>query len=192
MWASKNQKNGKRQFFVKLQNPHFWPLLDQNPQNKISPQKKSFRSTLRLYLAVTSCKKLEKFHALIFQKTLKNSFRIQKPQNKNSVKLSAAATSCKNQKNSIHRFNAHSKNSFWAPFDTKTSEQDFFWKNQAPSLFKLNDILNLCKKQKICTSGSGEKLQTNGEMYGEYFIWPPLSRSKITLTWKQGFTQQWF
>ena len=38
---------------------------------------------------------------------------------------------------------------------------EFFSKSQAPSLFNLDETLTLCKKSKIHTSDSKEKLQTN-------------------------------
>ena len=44
--------------FIKLQKPQFEPILARKPQLNIFP-KKSFRSILRLYVAVTSCKNSE-------------------------------------------------------------------------------------------------------------------------------------
>ena len=54
----------------------FWPLLTQKDLKTKSFPKKSFRSILKLYVAVTSCKKSETFHALIFHQTWKTSFWI--------------------------------------------------------------------------------------------------------------------
>ena len=51
----------------------FWPLLGQK-QSKIFAKKNHFRSTLQLYVAVTSCEKFEIFQVLIFRNIQKASF----------------------------------------------------------------------------------------------------------------------
>ena len=55
-------------FVIKLKKTHFGSLFDQKPQCKIFPQKNPLESILHLHVAVTSYKKLEEFHGLIFHK----------------------------------------------------------------------------------------------------------------------------
>ena len=88
-------------------------FLPKNPSAIFFP-KKSFESTLSLYAAVTTSKKLEKFHAFTFHKTFKNfiwgQFRANfgAKTSKQSfscsiLRIYAAETPCKNKKSSIHR-----------------------------------------------------------------------------------------
>ena len=109
--------------FVKICFTHFSTLkfirnyfdnfLPKNPSAIFFP-KKSFESTLSLYAAVTTSKKLEKFHAFTFHKTFKNfiwgQFRANfgAKTSKQSfscsmLRIYAAETPCKNKKSSIHR-----------------------------------------------------------------------------------------
>ena len=56
----------RKKFFLKLEK-HFGPFEPQNLKANLLPKK--LNSVLRLYVAVTSCKKSERFHASIFYKT---------------------------------------------------------------------------------------------------------------------------
>ena len=69
-FMQKSQENSKHRFIMKIK-AHFGALFVQKPQSKIFP-KKSLKSILCLYAAVTLCKKSEKFHASIFSQNLKN------------------------------------------------------------------------------------------------------------------------
>ena len=61
------------------------------------------------------------------------------------------------------------------PFDLKTLRTRFISKN--PSFFKLDDTLISCKIQEICAGGCEEKLQTNKQIEGGYFVGPISSQS---------------
>ena len=61
--CKKNQKNSMHQFVIKKT---FWvTFCPKTPVQDFSP-KKSFESTLSIYANVASCKKSEKFCALVF------------------------------------------------------------------------------------------------------------------------------
>ena len=72
-FMQKSQENSKHRFIMKIKKLISGELFVQKPQSKIFP-KKSLKSILCLYAAVTLCKKSEKFHASIFHKTWKTSF----------------------------------------------------------------------------------------------------------------------